>query len=224
MLLAVGFVVFVIKTPNSEVSTNVDKQEELIGAVEVYNFLDEYDGMIKVHVWFSPSLKITDEIKNTSLKDLIKANKGKLSDRHQSLYEDYCDYEKALSTQYGFQWRGDVKLDYQYYSVFEKQCFYYHPTSGFEDFRRKKYLNSSGLYIPSEHLLPVCPDEETKSVPDSFNLAKVYYLQDKVSFQVNNPEYVSYIESEMEEEANMRSLQREEERKEEIARQWEEYL
>lgn len=93
--------------------------------------------MIKVHVWFSPSLKITDEIKNTSLKDLIKANKGKLSDRHQSLYEDYCDYDKALSTKYGFQWRGDAKLDYQYYSVLEEQCFYYYPTSGFEDFRRK---------------------------------------------------------------------------------------
>lgn len=216
-LLTAWFIMFVINSSKPEQKTNYREPEPVpeVGYVDVFEV--RLPDSVKVSVWFSPSLEITDYIRNTSLKDLIKANKGKLSSFDQSLYEKYCNYEKKRLSRFGFEWIEDYKSDNDYYSYHERECFTIGPI----------FLSGEMLSVEEHWLeiyLPARPSAEFKMVPASSNLAKVYYLEDKVGFQVDNPDFVSYIESEMEDEQNMRISQEQEERKDEIARKWEEYL
>ena len=52
------------------------------------------EGMIAIETTFVPTLKLTNEIKNTSLEDLIRQKKGKLSKFDQTRQKEYIEKMK----------------------------------------------------------------------------------------------------------------------------------
>lgn len=143
--------------------------------------LDEYnefnkqqneEEMIAINANFEPKLEITEEIKNTSLAELIKQEKGQLS--------AYDKVEKARTEKarlaYRKKWRQKMKRQFGYS---EKKLDAIQSLSDLEFYQKNNRVSPLDFFYR----------EEITYVSANSNLAKVYYLEDMGSFIKHNKEY-----------------------------------
>ena len=135
---------------------------------------------IKVDVAFKPTMVLTDEIKNTTLKDLILKEKGKFSSEEQK--DNNRIYQEALIKA---QKNPEMKKILKDLSPNK-----YTEMTIIRRFAPKKPMSQRWYETKGrEH-------ERCESVPESSNLAKVYYLQDMGEFVRHNEDYFEKIEGE----------------------------
>ena len=136
-----------------------------------YNEQRNEDGMIAIETTFEPTLELTDEIKNSTLEDLIRQGKGKLSKVDQEELDNYL-----------LNWRKEMKK------------------MGLTDQQIKNSEWMARLEKRPKSQLEIARDYKLKFVPATSNLAKVYYLEDMGRFIEHNETYYYSIISKMQEE------------------------
>ena len=135
---------------------------------------------IAIETTFEPTLDLTDEIRNTSLEDLIKQEKGMLSSSDQLRQKNYeRRREKLLKEE---KVRVANKYREEGYSEQEIKGILNSPYFGMALMPPLSYSESDILY-----------DYKLKYVPITSNLAKVYYLENMGDFIRHNSEYYDEI-------------------------------
>lgn len=134
-------------------------------------------GTIDIPTTFEPTLELTDEIKNTSLADLIKQRKGKPSKADQALVDRKLE-ERGIDIN---------KMDsLRFPIVIEWDAVVY----------RVAYLTEAAKFYDDVHI---------KHISASSNLAKVFYLQDLCTFiSLNTDYYIKNLWEESEEQKEER--------------------
>jgi hypothetical protein len=157
---------------------------------------------IAIETTFEPTLELTDEIRNSTLEELIRKEKGKLSSYDQARLESWNrEREKYIKEK-----RVEIANELR-----EK---------GYSEAEIKESLNSPFAYLGFKPLTysesDILYDYKLKYVPISSNLAKVYYLENMGDFIRHNTEYYNEI---------VRSVNEEnQEQKNQEQKNWDKYM
>lgn len=147
-----------------------------------YNSLTQ----IAIDTNFEPTLELTDEIKNTSLKDLIKQEKGNYSTYDQWRIKEHRRKNKELLKQKKIKQTKELR------------------EQGYTEKEIKNIIDNPffNLGLPELSFTEndILHDYELKYVPESSNLAKVYYLENMGDFIRHNSSYYEKIIGEKNEE------------------------
>lgn len=168
-LLAI--ICLVVGCSNNQTQTN---KEFSVDEFQKYADKKNEDGMIAIETTFEPTLELTEELRKTSLEELIKQGKGKLS-----------------------------KVDQMILNEKKKKVINYLKRKGYSN-KEIKTMEESGLIAIKIATLPKDPIEysreyKLKYVPETSNLAKVYYLEDAGRFIEHNQKYYNDIISQIQE-------------------------
>ena len=146
---------------------NNPKKSNVISEDEYQKMLQE-SGTIAVPATFMPTLELTDEIRESSLEDLIIQNKGKYSAIEEEKREEYINKIIKESRQQAIlEGRKFTKEDEAFIREFEAK------------FERPMSPIEMSLYsgVTLKHL------------PQTSNIAKVFYMEKKESFIVYNKDF-----------------------------------
>ena len=174
LILATIFVWGCKNNPNSS-RTEMNEEE-----YQEYNQAKNKDGMIAIETTFEPTLELIDEIKNSTLEELIRQGKGKLSkadqQEHDAFIKERDNYLK--------KWRKEMR------------------NKGWTDqqIRGSEWVAMLGYKKPKSQL-EIAREYKLKYVPATSNLAKVYYLEDMGRFIEHNETYYNSIMSKMQKES-----------------------
>lgn len=176
--IAVGVIsAIVVGCGNNQRSTNSSMNEE---EFQEYDSKKHEEGMIAIETTFEPTLELTIEIRNSTLEELIRKGKGKLS-----------KYDQAKQDEYIKKRRNEMKKE------------------GFSDdqINSSPYIN---LIPPKPYVSQQDMNREykLKYVPATSNLAKVYYLEDMGRFIEHNEKFYNEIISKMQEESTPQKEQK----------------
>lgn len=151
----------VVGCSNNQRSNSSSMNEE---EFQEYDSKKHEEGMIAIETTFEPTLELTDEIRNSTLEDLIKLGKGKLSkyDQQQKKIADENERRKLKS-------QGHSKKQIE--EIMKLPRFRTEIKSAYE----------------------VAREYKLKYVPKTSNLAKVYYLEDMGRFIEHNQEFYDNI-------------------------------
>ena len=86
VMYALMLIVFVWGCGNSQNTTRIEMNEE---EFQEYNQAKNQEGMIAIETAFEPTLELTDEIRKSTLEELIRQGKGKLSKVDQAKHDTY---------------------------------------------------------------------------------------------------------------------------------------
>lgn len=161
-------IAFVSSCGNNQNNTRAEMNEE---EFQEFNEAKSQEGMIAIETTFEPTLELTDEIKNSTLEELIRQGKGKLSKDDQAKCEAYMSENKK-------KMKGEGMSDEYIEFVSQLETSY-------------KYVSPSD--VNSEYKL--------KYVPKTTNLAKVYYLEDMGKFIEHNGIFYNNIIRKMQEDS-----------------------
>jgi len=153
-------ITFVSSCGNNQNNIREEMNEE---EFQEFNEAKSQESMIAIETTFEPTLELTDEIKNSTLEELIRQGKGKLSKADQAKQDAYRKEMREKMKKDGL---SDEFINYAGELEFA--------------FRPK-----SQLEIAREYKL--------KYVPVTSNLAKVYYLEDMGRFIEHNETYYNMI-------------------------------
>lgn len=134
---------------------------------------------IAIETTFEPTLDLTDEINNSSLEDLIKEEKGKLSPYDQARKNDWEKKRKKYIEEERIKIANKLRNDGR--SKREITEALKSPMIGL-GFPPLIYSESDILY-----------DFKIKYVPVTSNLAKVYYLENMGDFIRHNKKYYESV-------------------------------
>ena len=168
VFMLMGTLIFLGCKKNQSSSRTEMNEEEF----HEFNEVKNQDGMIAIETTFEPTLELTDEIKKSTLEELIRQGKGKLSKADQAKQDAYRKEMREKMKKDGL---SDEFINYAGELEFA--------------FRPK-----SQLEIAREYKL--------KYVPVTSNLAKVYYLEDMGRFIEHNETYYKSIMIKMQEESH----------------------
>ena len=137
----------------------------------------QQEEQIKINVLFQPTFNLTDDIKRTSLEELIRQDRGNFSPYEQKtnqkiykeLYNRSDDELRAILVKLSPKKATHMRLIRSLYGT---------KTSAAETWANETIEKNS----------------EYKYVPASSNLAKIYYLQDMGEFIRNNEDYFQRIQ------------------------------
>lgn len=160
---------FVWGCKNNPSSSRTEMNEE---EFQQYNEQRNEEGMIAIETTFEPTLELTDEIRNSTLEDLIRQGRGKLSKADQARQEAY---KKELRKKMKEDGLSDEQIKSNRFSNLEFS---------------KPYVSSTD----------VIREYKLKYVPATSNLAKVYYLEDMGRFIEHNEAFYNEIIIKMQEE------------------------
>lgn len=155
-------------TTNQRESTSEMSEDNF----QEYNNKKNNDGLIAIETSFEPTLDLTDEIRNSTLEELIKQGKGKLS-RYDQMR---ADEEKRMIQQEIDEEKKELRR--KGYSEKEINEMVHRPR--LPKFRPKPTYEYTGEY-------------KLKYVPKTSNLAKVYYLEDMGRFIEHNQEFYNEV-------------------------------
>jgi len=155
---------------NNQNNTRAEMNEE---EFQEFNEAKSQEGMIAIETTFEPTLELTDEIKNSTLEELIRQGKGKLSKADQAKCEAYMSENKRKR-----KMKGEGISDEYIEFVSQLETCY-------------KYVSPSD--VNREYKL--------KYVPKTTNLAKVYYLEDMGKFIEHNGIFYNNIIRKMQEDS-----------------------
>lgn len=133
-----------------------------------YRKMLQESGKIAVPATFMPTLELTDEIRESSLEDLIIQNKGKYSAFEEKRREEYINERIKNARQRAFSegrkfTKQDEKIIREHEAKFER------PMSPIE---MSLY---SGVTL--------------KHLPQTSNIAKIFYMEQKESFIIYNTDF-----------------------------------
>ena len=160
---------FVWGCKNNPSSSRTELNEE---EFQQHNEQRNEDGMIAIETTFEPTLELTDEIKNSTLEDLIRQGKGKLSKADQAKQDAY---RKEMRKKMKKEGLSEEQINSSPYSNLVPSHKYKSSTDNAREYKLK--------YVPA-----------------TSNLAKVYYLEDMGRFIEHNEAYYYSIISKMQEE------------------------
>ena len=133
-----------------------------------YRKMLQESGKIAVPATFMPTLELTDEIRESSLEDLIIQNKGKYSAFEEKRREEYINERIKNARQRAFsEGRKFTKQDEKI--IRELEAKFERPMSPIE---MSLY---SGVTL--------------KHLPQTSNIAKIFYMEQKESFIIYNTDF-----------------------------------
>ena len=168
-------VFFLLGCKNNQSSSKTEMNEE---EFQEFNQAKNQDGMIAIETTFEPTLELTDEIKNSTLEELIRQGKGKLSKADQQEHDVFIKERDN----YLKKWRKEMR------------------NKGWTDqqIRESEWVAMLGYKKPKSQL-EIAREYKLKYVPTTSNLAKVYYLEDMGRFIEHNEAYYNSIMSKIQE-------------------------
>lgn len=162
---------------------------------------DEYrkslqeSGLIAVPADFMPTMELTDEIRESSLEDLIIHNRGKYSKNEEKRREKYIQEQVDMARQRALmEGRRFTKKEEQ--AIRELEALLERPIS------------------PSEMALNA--SVTIKHVPQNSNIAKVFYMENKEMFIFYNMDYYNRVK-------DKQRFSSREEREKAAQEKWKEY-
>lgn len=168
---------FVWGCKNNPSSSRTELNEE---EFQQYNEQRNEDGMIAIETTFEPTLELTDEIRNSTLEDLIRQGKGKLSKADQAKQDAF------------------IKERDHYLKESRKEM----KNKGWTDQQiRESEWVAMLRYKKTKSQLEIAREYKLKYVPATSNLAKVYYLENMGKFIEHNEAYYNSIIIKMQEES-----------------------
>lgn len=170
-------ILFVMGCKNNQSTPKAETNEE---EFQEFDETMNQDGMIAIETTFEPTLELTDEIKNTTLEDLIKQGKGHLSKSDQAKQDAYLKERRK-------------KMESE--DISNKQT------------KESDLANivPSRQYVSSTDIIR---EYKLKYVPATSNLAKVYYLEDMGRFIEHNENFYNEIISKIQEESEQSQEQK----------------
>ena len=195
-----SFLLFVFIVLFTSCVDNSSKQKEATRFVneEEYQETKPLD-KIAIETTFEPTLELTDEIRNASLEDLIKQEKGKLSPSDQARKKEWERKTKIKIEKR----KAEMAIQFRNEGYTEEEI---------ERMLKNPFANlvqDPLTYSESDILY----DYTLKYVPISSNLAKVYYLENMGDFIRHNSEYYNKVIS-----SKYENIQQEEQKN------WDKYL
>ena len=168
---------FLLGCKNNQSSSKTEMNEE---EFQEFNQAKNQDGMIAIETTFEPTLELTDEIKNSTLEELIRQGKGKLSEADQQEHDIFIKERDN----YLKKWRKEMR------------------NKGWTDqqIRESEWVAMLG-YKKTKSQLEIAREYKLKYVPTTSNLAKVYYLEDMGRFIEHNEAYYNSIMSKIQEDS-----------------------
>ncbi len=160
---------FLLGCKNNPSSSRTELNEE---EFQEFDGVKNQEGMIAIETTFEPTLELTDEIRNSTLEELIRQRKGKLSKADQAKQETY---RKEMRNKMKKEGLSEEQINSSPYSNLVPSHKYKSSTDNAREYKLK--------YVPA-----------------TSNLAKVYYLEDMGRFIEHNEAYYYSIISKMQEE------------------------
>lgn len=168
---------FLLGCKNNPSSSRTELNEE---EFKEFNEAKNQEGMIAIETTFEPTLELTDEIRNSTLEELIRQRKGKLSKADQAKQETY---RKEMRNKMKKEGLSDDQINSSPYSQLGPSHQYVSPTDNVREYKLK--------YVPA-----------------TSNLAKVYYLEDMGRFIEHNETYYNSIMIKMQEDSQSQQEQK----------------
>ncbi len=163
-------IAFVSSCGNNQNNTRAEMNEK---EFQEFNEAKSQEGMIAIETTFEPTLELTDEIKNSTLEELIRQGKGKFSKDDQAKCEAYMSENKR-------KMKGEGISD-EFIEFISQLETCYEPVSPSDVDANRGYT--------------------LKYVPKTTNLAKVYYLEDMKKFIKHNRIFYNNIIRKMQEDS-----------------------
>lgn len=167
LLLVISTIAMSCGLNQRSMNSSMDEEE-----FQEYNKQKNDEGQIAIETTFEPTLELTDEIRNSTLEDLIKQGKGKLSRYDQQRQKTADENERR-------------KLKSQGYS--KKQI--------------EEMMKLPRIRTERKSACDFAREYKLKYVPKTSNLAKVYYLEDMGMFIEHNHDFYYNIISKLQEES-----------------------
>ena len=170
-------IAFVSSCGNNQNNTRAEMNEK---EFQEFNEAKSQEGMIAIETTFEPTLELTDEIKNSTLEELIRQGKGKFSKDDQAKCEAYMSENKR-------KMKGEGISD-EFIEFISQLETCYGPVSPSDVDANRGYT--------------------LKYVPKTTNLAKVYYLEDMRKFIKHNWIFYNNIIEKMQEDSQRQDEQK----------------
>ena len=170
-------IAFVSSCGNNQNNTRAEMNEK---EFQEFNEAKSQEGMIAIETTFEPTLELTDEIKNSTLEELIRQGKGKFSKDDQAKCEAYMNENKR-------KMKGEGISD-EFIEFISQLETCYGPVSPSDVDANRGYT--------------------LKYVPKTTNLAKVYYLEDMRKFIKHNWIFYNNIIEKMQEDSQRQDEQK----------------
>ena len=177
-LIVIGIVTFVMEIDvlDTELTAVRETFEESFKVYEDIGVDEKAISQARAQV--EPTLELTDETKNSTLEELIRQGKGKLSKADQQEHDVFIKERDN----YLKKWRKEMR------------------NKGWTDqqIRESEWVAMLGYKKPKSQL-EIAREYKLKYVPTTSNLAKVYYLEDMGRFIEHNEAYYNSIMSKIQE-------------------------